>query len=279
MTLRTLRLMRIELTVSALSQAEDFYAEALGFELVDRHDADPVYAALLGASRIQEAVLRRGEQELALQAFSPQGAAYPADAASCDQCFQHFAMPVIEMTPAYARLAPFGAVPISTAGPQRLPQRSGGATAYKFRDPDGHPLELIRFPNAAPGGIDHSAIVVTDAERSIAFYRDELGLKLGARQLNTGTEQDALDGLRGAVVEVVALQPQHPAPHVELLAYRSPPIRPMGPQRPCDIAATRLVFEVSGLLEPTTSLADGSRAVLRQDPDGHYLVLKQQRNR
>lgn len=29
----------------------------------------------------------------------------------------------------------------------RLPESSGGVTAFKFRDPDGHPLELLAFPD------------------------------------------------------------------------------------------------------------------------------------
>ncbi len=36
---------------------------------------------------------------------------------------------------------------ISTDGPQRLPPSSGGVAAFKFRDPDGHPLELLAFPD------------------------------------------------------------------------------------------------------------------------------------
>ncbi len=35
------------------------------------------------------------------------------------------------------------------AGPERLPARSGGVSAFKFRDPDGHPLELLAFPPEA----------------------------------------------------------------------------------------------------------------------------------
>ena len=36
--------------------------------------------------------------------------------------------------------------PISPDGRVRLPDNSGGVTAYKFRDHDGHPLELLEFP-------------------------------------------------------------------------------------------------------------------------------------
>jgi Glyoxalase/Bleomycin resistance protein/Dioxygenase superfamily len=74
--------------------------------------------------------------------------------------------------------------PISRYGPQRL---LSGIVAFKFRDPDL--LELIQFPRPdlrTEGGIDHSAISVADAERSIAFYAERLGLSLQSRQVNRG---------------------------------------------------------------------------------------------
>ena len=275
MTIQTRRLLRIELTVSDLSMAERFYVDRLGFSVVRRNDVLPAMAALLGGGRVSQVVLHRAGQEIALQAFDPEGAPYPAGAAACDQSFQHFAMPVDDMAAAYATLPPGQAAPISSGGPQRLPARSGGATAYKFRDPDGHPLELIRFADGAPGGIDHSAIAVTDADRSIAYYCGQLGFRLGARQTNTGIEQDRLDGLQDACVEVVALLPEQPTPHVELLAYRTPRGRPATPARACDIVATRLVLEVTGLPDSAVTLADGTRAAMAQDPDGHSLILQE----
>ncbi len=267
------RLLRVELTVADLGRAEAFYEAALGFTAISRGVADPALAKLLGAARITQAGLHRGGQTLLLQCFEPPGEPYPADARSCDGAFQHIALPVADMAAAYARLQPFALPAISQGGPQHLPQRSGGSTACKVRDGEGHPLELLRFPDGHEGGIDHSAIAAADAERSIAFYRDTLGLRVAARQLNHGPEQDRLDGLDGARVEVVALEPQQGTPHVELLAYQSPTPRPAPPLRPCDIAATRLVLEVDGLPAEAATLADGSRALLVHDPDGHALLL------
>ncbi len=258
--MRALRLLRIELTVAVLERAEAFYLR-LGFKSVSAGAVSAHRARLMGAAAVREVILRRGGQEIALQEFAAAGAPYPADARACDLVFQHFAMPVADTHAAMATLS--GVTAISRGGPQHLPQRSGGATAFKFRDPDGHPLELIQLPGDSGNGIDHSAIVVSDAGRSIDFYRETLGLELAARQLNTGPAQDRLDGVDGAVVEVVALQPRIPAPHLELLAYRSPTPRNRQPLAACDIAATRLVFEVSG----------GKAASMIEDPDGHKLVL------
>jgi catechol 2,3-dioxygenase-like lactoylglutathione lyase family enzyme len=176
--------------------------------------------------------------------------------------------------------------------------------ASKFRDPEGHPLELIQFPPgtgaaawqvARPGGltigIDHSALSVADADRSIRFYGAGLGLRQISRGVNHGPEQARLDDLCPDVcVDVVALRPAASAtPHLELLGYRTPRGRPRQPQsRPGDCVATRLVLQVDDLpvvlaaLAPadpapapggTAALADGSRAALTRDPDGHELLL------
>ena len=117
-----------------------------------------------------------------------------------------------------------------------LPQSSGGVHAFKFRDPDGHPLELLQFPpdsrpaawqgrSADAGqiglGIDHSAISVADADASPSFYRS-LGLEPGERTLNRGPEQQRLDDLAGVEVAVVPMQPASGTPHLELLGYHVP---------------------------------------------------------
>jgi catechol 2,3-dioxygenase-like lactoylglutathione lyase family enzyme len=138
MTLRTRRILRIELTVADLRRSEHFYVDGLGFAVVNRGEADPVMATLLLADRITTVELRRGGQTLVLRAFEPPGACYPANPASSDQAFQHFAIPVVDMDTGVARLQAMKPIPISDA-PRHLPARSGGVAAFKFRDPDGHP--------------------------------------------------------------------------------------------------------------------------------------------
>jgi catechol 2,3-dioxygenase-like lactoylglutathione lyase family enzyme len=179
-------------------------------------------------------------------------------------------------------------------------------TAYKFRDPEGHPLEFLAYPagtvpahwadraNRARGpclGIDHSAISVADTERSVAFYGG-LGLKRIASSLNQGIEQEKLDGIRSPTVEVTAMAPAaqttpaQSTPHVELLCYRGRFPRSQSPAQPNDVASTRLVFDVGNPLEcaPSTAPRDplpsysatsqpGSVCMLR-DPDGHLISLE-----
>src|SRR6185437_7440320 len=132
--------------------------------------------------------LRLGGQTIRLIGTQPGGRPYPADVAGWSPLFQHIAIVVADMARAYTHLCTIpGWQPISTSGPQLLPVASGGVSAFKFRDPEGHPLELLAFPsNAVPEpwrapaqdiylGIDHSAISVSNTAISVDFY-ESLGL-------------------------------------------------------------------------------------------------------
>src|SRR5262249_15892969 len=140
-------------------------------------------------------------------------------------------------------------------------------------------------------GIDHSAIVVSGTAPSVAFYRQVLGFSVAGGSLNRGREQEQLDAVPGAVVEVTALDPgsDHP-PHLEFLCYRSPgpPRGVPGAFRRNYIAATPPTLEVDDLpaLEHrlaaarvcfissgTVALRDNRPALLIRDPDGHALLL------
>jgi catechol 2,3-dioxygenase-like lactoylglutathione lyase family enzyme len=249
--------------------------------------------------------MRLGLQEVELVAYHPSGEAYPAESTSADLRFQHFAIVVSDIDRACARVEQqAGFRPISRDGPQHLPPTSGSVTAFKFRDPDGHPLELIHFP---PGsgvetwhdpakrslflGIDHSAISVSDTSASKAFYTQLLGMTESGRSLNRGPAQARLDGLADPVVDVTALRPaQEATPHLELLGYHLPPrdrVKALS-GRTNDIASTQLVLEVDdmgSLVRRLTAagtdfvspgrlrLPGGQEAALIRDPDGHRLLL------
>ena len=297
------KLSRIILICRQAERLAEFYIRAFGFACIeDSPKIDPGFAELIGLAEGQVRItsLHLGNQVIALAETQPPGCSYPDDVPGWDPLFQHFAIVVSDMTAAYANLQAFhNWTPISTDGPQILPPSSGGATAFKFRDPEGHPLEMLAFrPGATPAhwtirsgnlclGIDHSAISVADTGRSIAFY-SRLGLARTASSLNIGREQEKLDNLLGAVVEVTALAPPMQAvPHVELLCYRGNFDRRELLTNRNDVAATQLVFEVkrdaldaivalnrdTTISSSTTSESGGLRALLR-DPDGHLLCIE-----
>ena len=245
-----------------------FYA-ALGFTIGERHPVAPAEMAMLGLTGTGTRLpLTLGDQRIDLDRFSVPGRAYPRDANAADLMFQHFALVTRDPAAAWARALAAGATPISRGGPVTLPAASGGVTAAKFRDPDGHPLEFLFFPDNGRGvggdgvvdRIDHSAISVIDATASIAFYADR-GLVVGDETVNHGPAQVVLDGLDDVRVRVVPLQPIVRPPHLELLAYRHPIPRPHPPWSANDIAATRLVWDAG-----TTGLT--------RDPDGHLHQYK-----
>lgn len=285
-------------TVSDLAATEAFYRDGLGFSLIA--PPEPVPAAHreamdLHAGTATQLRMRLGAQTVAFIALDPPGAPYPAEPLATDPVFQHLAIPVRDMTAAMDTLDRLRPTPISRGGPQELPPSSGGVTAYKFRDPDGHPLELLFFPGgaaadrwqAAPGlflGIDHSAITVTDLDATLAFLTDLLGLSPTERGLNRGAEQGRLDGLDDPEVDVVALVPPVTAPHVELLHYRHPATsRPRpAPFGPRDRATTRFVFSaddppaVARAVRGAGFFAEISRdgtATYAAGPDGHGLLF------
>ena len=143
-----------------------------------------------------------------------------------------------------------------------LPPSSGGVTAIKFRDPEGHPLELLCFPDTADThwrgsgmlGVDHSAIVVRNLAASKAFYLAH-GLTAGTTTLNQGAAQAVLDDLEDPIADVVAMMPQFGRSHVELLHYRQPENPASAPYSVNDVAATRIVWRGNNaaLLRPSAS--------------------------
>jgi catechol 2,3-dioxygenase-like lactoylglutathione lyase family enzyme len=297
------KLSRIRLIAAQPQQLAAFYESAFGFVRTTQAATDAAsLAKLLGKpdATTRCLTLRLGEQEIELVGFFSAARSVPA-VAGWSPLFQHFAIVVSDMAAAYARLrAQTGWSPISTGGPQLLPPASGNVTAFKFRDPEGHPLELLGFnPESTPEhwkrhcagvalGIDHSAISVADTGRSIAFY-ERFGLNRIGGSLNFGPAQEKLDDIPDVRVEVTALAPPaHPTPHVELLCYRGRYDRIGQALDVNDIAATELVFAVEDdaalhaiaaenrdacVSGPVTS-NDGPALALFRDPDGHLLCLE-----
>jgi len=261
----------------------EFYAAAFGARHVSSEHIGAAQGELF--SGVRGGALRHtiaiGDEKIDILQFDTPGRPYALPLSPYDTIFQHFALVVSDMDLALSQLERTpGWTPISRGGPQRLPERSGGVTAFKFRDPDGHPLEFLAFPgHAVPPhwkerskygiflGIDHSALSVRDTAISTAFYRS-LGFSVTAQTFNYGVEQANLDGVQSPQVEVTALSLAASAPHLELLCYRSEVHRFSRVLASNDVAATRVAMTLKGLRND----ADTSpRLVI--DPDDHHLLL------
>ena len=250
----------IALIVADLDAAINFYQDGLGFTLKARADVPGSKAS---------AVLSLGGVSLQLDQPALPGKPYPCKRSANDPWFQHFAIRVSNMDLAYARLARQPITHISVGGPQQLSSSSGSVIAYKFRDIDGHPLELSQYPGEVPPSsespflaIDHSAIAVKDLQASIAFYSGQLGFRVAETLVNQGPAQCRLDGLDDVVVDIVVLATPFPGPHLELLHYRSPaPSLAVQGTELNDIATTRLLVT-----------AEGPGRIL-PDPDRHFVAV------
>src|SRR3989441_10923279 len=139
------------------------------------------------------------------------------------------------MDQAYAQLRQ-AKVEHASSGPQRLPdwnKNAAGISAFYFKDPDEHPVEVLQFPPDKGAekwhrqngklflGIDHTAIVVWDTDASLKFYRDLLGMRVAGESENYGTEQEHLNNVFGAHLRITALRAQH-GPGIEFLEYVTP---------------------------------------------------------
>jgi len=300
------QLIGVSVTVEDLAGTAAFYRDWLGLRVGPQQMMeDLAWNSLLGLEQgttARTADVAVGKQILRLVAFEPPGRPYPFERASNDQWFQHVALVSDDITKAWQRLEGGSPGEITKGMPVRLPANAGSVAAFKFRDPEGHPLELIFFPpgvgdpqwqgETASGivGYDHAAISVMDVNRSVAFYTELLGFKIGARSLNKGVEQDRLDGLKDCQVDVVALEPAcEVTPHVELLHYRIPHGRTLTSEiRANDLASARQIHKVDdldalvGRLEAggvtfvsqgVVILKGGVPAAAIRDPDGHMIVL------
>lgn len=307
---RALEVKGIALTVSDLDRSVAFYETALDFrKLSERVVAGPDQGDLDGVSggEVKVAVLQLGDETIELEQYlTPPGRPIPADSRSNDLWFQHFAVVVSDMKRAYAHLPPHRSI---SGTPQTIPASNvaaAGIKAYKFKDPDGHPLELIYFP---PGkgrprwrnhgerlflGIDHSAITVASSEKSAAFYRDLLGLSVAGEGVNTGPTQERLDHAAGAVVRITGLRPESAdGPGIEFLQY----VRPADgraatePVRANDVAHVHTVLQVDNLADLAERLGkqgaafispqiieldQHGKSLMVRDPDGHAVLLVEQ---
>ena len=301
----------VGMTVSDMDRSVAFFTDVLSFvQVSDVQLAGAGHERLLGlfGVRVRVVRLRLGEEQIELTEFrTPRGRPVSTDSRSNDRWFQHVAIIVSDMDAAYARLRHYG-VEHSSPEPQRLPDwnpAAGGIKAFYFKDPDGHPLEVLQFP-AGKGdpkwhrpterlflGIDHTAIVVSDTGSSLRFYRDTLGLRIAGESTNYGPEQERLNSVFGARLHITALRAAR-GPGIEFLEYLAPrngrPAQGIQPNdlahwettvttADADLALERFVKQRVMLVSPAVALLgrplEFAKGLLVRDPDGHAVRVVQ----
>jgi catechol 2,3-dioxygenase-like lactoylglutathione lyase family enzyme len=299
----------VGMTVSDMDRSVAFFKDVLTFELVsDVEVSGPEYDRLQGVfgTRMRIVRMRLGDEQIELTEYlAPRGRPMPVDSRSNDLWFQHVAIIVSDMDAAYARLRQHK-VEHASPEPQRLPDwnpAAGGITAFYFKDPDGHPLEILQFP-AGKGdpkwrrssnrlflGIDHTAIVVSDTEASLRFYRDVLGLRVAGESTNYGPEQERLNNVFGARLHITGLRAAA-GPGIEFLEYLSPRNgRPASGIESNDIGHWETTMTNRDAIAAFTELQQGrvlfvspsvvtfgderrfTKGFLVRDPDGHAVKV------
>ena len=300
----------IGITVSDMDRSMDFYSRVLHFSKISDDELageNVEHVKGVFGSRIRLVRLQLGEEQIELSEFlAPQGRPVPIDSRSNDHWFQHIAIIVRDMDAAYAWLRQ-NKTRFASSGPQTLPawnKNAGGIKAFYFRDPDNHVLEILWFPPGKglpkwhnPGkelfmGLDHTAIVVSNTEASLRFYRDLLGMHVAGASENYGTEQEHLNNVLGAHLRITSLRASS-GPGIEFLEYLAPRD---GRQIPEDLRAndvthweTELLTQqpvqnwgellakaehISSQPEELSIAGEAVREFIIKDPDGHAVALK-----
>lgn len=312
-TAQVLRVASPGMTVRDMDRSVNFYTQVLGFRKISDtflkgKEAEQLEGVFGLHARIVQ--LQLGTDTIELTDYLTSGGrSVPEDARSNDLSFQHIAIVVSDMDKAFAILAKQGVEFVSTA-PQTLPATipaAAGIKAFYFHDPDQHNLELIWFPKdkglnkwhiPSHGkiflGIDHTAIGVSNTDRSHEFYTSLLGFDRKGDSWNKGTEQEHLNNVEGASLHITGYRAAA-GPGIEFLQYLQP-----GPGRayPADTRAddiwfwqtTLVVNEAKALFEKLkaagahlistdlvrqTTNGITTLSFLVRDPDGHALLIRQ----
>src|SRR5215469_13476459 len=303
----------VDITVSDMDRAVDFYSRVLRFTKVRETEvAGETYENLEGVFGVRMRVVRLqlGDEFIELTEYlAPKGRPITPGARSNDRSFQHIAIIVSDMDRAYEWLRQ-NKVEYASSGPQRLPnwnRNAAGIKAFYFKDPDGHPLEILQFPPDKGTekwhqptdklflGIDHTAIVVGDTEESLRFYRDLLGMRIVSKSENYGTEQEHLNNVFGAHLRITSLRAGS-GPGIELLEYLSPRDGKPFPldehandvihrqtvlvtrstdQTARDLWSAKVNFVSSGVIANQKDELGYRTAFIVRDPDGHAVEVEQ----
>ena len=303
----------VNMTVSDMDRAVDFYSRVLNFKKVwDTEVSGQTYENLEGVFGVRMRVVRMqlGDEFIELTEYlAPKGRPITAGAHNNDRSFQHIAIIVSDMDKAYAWLRQNN-VEYASSAPQRLPdwnRNAAGIKAFYFKDPDGHPLEILEFPPDKGAekwhqpsdkiflGVDHTAIVVGDTEASLRFYRDLLGMRIAGESENYGTEQEHLNNVFGAHLRITSLRADS-GPGIELLEYLSPRdgrpfpldehandvihrqtvlVTKSADQAARDLFSAKINFVSSGVIANQIGELGYSAAFIVRDPDGHAVAIEQ----
>ena len=134
--------------------------------------------------------------------------------------------------------------------------------------------------------IEHTALSVSDMERSVAFYRDLIGMQVAFEVDFSDSLLGAVNGLTGCKAKVVHLKLGETV--LELFQYRQPQGLPLE-RRQCDVGYIHVGFRVTDIhrhyaemkaqgvrfLSEPVEVRPGTSIVYFQGPDGEVCEMRQ----
>jgi|GEM_PF-240759 len=287
-------------TVSDLDRSIWFYSELLGMEQKRRYVSNSDLARPMwnapGLEQVESCLVQmpNSEQQIQLtQATGDFGARrLHAEGHLWDIGNGHFGFRVDDLEATVARLGEHGFRPLSGEIIQDHDQYPGLKVVY-VPDPDGFNIELVEMP-ASPDGLDetHAGITVSDLERSLAYYRDILGMEILRRYPGNVRLARLMWNAPGVEsLEVALLKFPGLVQHVELRQVKGLPQAHIK-QKQWDVGFSHVCLGVSDLEKLVAKMADVGitpRAYMRgegvttsfvanshiPDPDGFDLELIQ----
>jgi catechol 2,3-dioxygenase-like lactoylglutathione lyase family enzyme len=130
-----------------------FYRDTFGFKVlldtqVSGKETNDIVNFPVERERI--VLMERNQMQIEFLEYRPLGRGYPADYKSNDLFGVHLAFQTDDMERDYAMLKTKGVEIISNGGFQTIPPDHplfAGTKVLYFRDPEGHPLELMQMPS------------------------------------------------------------------------------------------------------------------------------------
>lgn len=234
----------IGVTVKDMNTSVKFYSVVLGFKKIsDEEFTGDDYESLedVFGLHIRVVKMQLGDEQIELTDYLTSGGrSIPEDMQSNDLYFQHIAIVVSNMDKAYEHLRKYMVMHVSNE-PQTIPASNvaaAGIRAFYFHDPDMHNLELVYFPKGKGQpkwqnsngklflGIDHTAIGISNTEKSLHFYQGLLGIQPKGETWNRGMEQAHLNNVKNASLHITGLRAATGV-GIEFLQYIQP-----GPGKP-----------------------------------------------
>ncbi len=134
--------------------------------------------------------------------------------------------------------------------------------------------------------INHSGFVVADLDRSVAFYRDVVGMRIIRNVERSGAPISQIVGYRDTHLKGVHMS-SGSGPTLELLQYLSPRSSEGVTSERNALGASHIAFEVDDIqaayetlrangartMNPPAELEPGRSGCYLQDPDGNWIEL------